>query len=189
MKLTHIAAIAVALLSLPTVAEARSHHRYHRHYPIPQRIMDRQPTHASSCIPDNNGRTACSGISPASYEGRSTERTSDRPKGRVGRFDLALGATIIGGRPSGCPHAYCGCGARLYLGLSDVRLNLAWNWTKYYSGPTPVAVWRHHIAIIEQWTGPNMAILRDYNSGHGLSRIHERSTAGATIIGARYASR
>ena len=96
---------------------------------------------------------------------------------------------IIGGRPAGCPHAYCGCGARLYLGLSDVRLNLAWNWTRYYSGSTPVAVWPHHIAIIEQMTGPHTAILRDFNSGGGLSRIHERSLAGARIVGPKFASR
>jgi hypothetical protein len=96
---------------------------------------------------------------------------------------------VIGSRPSGCPHAYCGCGARLYLGLSDVRLNLAWNWTKYYHGSTPVAVWRHHIAIIERMTGPQTAVLRDYNSGRGLSRIHERSIRGARIVGSvHYAS-
>ncbi len=95
---------------------------------------------------------------------------------------------IIGGRPAGCPRAYCGCGAARYLGISDPRLNLAWNWTKFYHGPTPVAVWRHHIAIIERMTGPHTAILRDYNSGRGLSRIHERSIAGARIIGSRFAA-
>lgn len=90
---------------------------------------------------------------------------------------------IIGGRPAGCPHAYCGCGARKYLGIEDVRLNLASNWPHYYRGLTQVAVWNHHIAIIERITGPGMAILRDYNSGSGLSRIHERSIAGARIVG------
>ena len=33
--------------------------------------------------------------------------------------------TIIGSRPSGCPHSYCGCGLRMYLGLSD--LDLTWH--------------------------------------------------------------
>lgn len=93
------------------------------------------------------------------------------------------GSQIIGGRPAGCPHRYCGCGARKYLGIDDVRLNLAWNWTKYYHGSTPVAVWRHHVAIIERMTGPHTAILRDYNSGRGLSRIHERDIKGARIVG------
>lgn len=90
---------------------------------------------------------------------------------------------IIGGRPSGCPHAYCGCGARLYLGIDDMRLNLASNWPIYYHGSTQVAVWNHHVAIIEQQLGNGMALLRDYNSGGGLSRLHERSIAGARIVG------
>ena len=90
---------------------------------------------------------------------------------------------IIGGRPAGCPHAYCGCGARRYLGIDDIRLNLAANWRHLYKGATQVAVWNHHIAIIEQHLGNGMALLRDYNSGGGLSRIHERSIAGATIVG------
>ena len=97
--------------------------------------------------------------------------------------EASQGETIIGGRPTGCPHAYCGCGARLYLGLTDVRLNLASNWLRYYTGTTLIAVWSHHVAIIERMTGPRTAILRDYNSGHGLSRIHERSLVGARIIG------
>lgn len=97
--------------------------------------------------------------------------------------DAAPTSEIIGGRPAGCPHAYCGCGARKYLGIHDARLNLAWNWTKYYRGSTPVAVWRHHVAIIERITGPHTAILIDFNSGRGLSRRHERSIAGAKIVG------
>lgn len=91
-------------------------------------------------------------------------------------------AEIIGGRPAGCPHAYCGCGLRKYLGISDARLDLAWNWTKYYRGDQPVAVWHHHVALIEQMVGPRLALLRDFNSGGGLSRLHVRSIAGAVII-------
>lgn len=123
----------------------------------------------SQCVSDNEGRQVCGG---------SVQRTS----GLANRS--YEGGTVIGGRPAGCPRAYCGCGAARYLGLNDARLNLAWNWTKFYHGPTPVAVWRHHVAIIERMTGPTTAILRDYNSGRGLSRIHERSIAGARIVGA-----
>lgn len=123
-----------------------------------------------SCVPDNDGHQVCQG---------SISRTVGQRR-VTAAYD---GSTVIGGRPAGCPRQYCGCGAARFLGLSDPRLNLAWNWTKYYHGPTPVAVWRHHIAIIERMTGPNTAILRDYNSGRGLSRIHERSIAGARIVG------
>jgi hypothetical protein len=122
---------------------------------------------SSQCVSTNEGRIVCGG---------SLHRTTSQAR-------VTDGATVIGGRPSGCPRAYCGCAAARFLGLNDPRLNLAWNWTKFYHGPAPVAVWRHHIAIIERMTGPHTAILRDYNSGRGLSRIHERSIAGARIVG------
>lgn len=152
------AAIVVCALALSiTAASAKPRHK----------IARIQPQNLTQCVSDNNGRTTCRG---------SIQRTSESRRSYAD-------ATVIGGRPAGCPRQYCGCGAARYLGLSDKRLNLAWNWTKYYHGPTPVAVWRHHIAIIERMTGPHTAILRDYNSGRGLSRIHERSIAGARIVG------
>lgn len=152
---------AFCIVANPALAHKRHHHTQvysHSNGPV--------------CEFSNEGRTIC-GFMPQIAQIAVSE---------------AIGATIIGGRPSGCPHAYCGCGARLYLGISDTRLNLAWNWTKYYHGSTPVAVWPHHIAIIEKMTGPGMAILRDYNSGGGLARIHERSIAGARIVSGGMAS-
>lgn len=164
----------LAGLTLSTSAEARHRHHHHRSHVVSQ------TGESQTC--DNNGRCATQmgsqGASPVRYSrlgGRMTHATSEG---------------VIGGRPAGCPHAYCGCGARRYLGISDTRLDLAANWPRYYRGATPVAVWNHHIAIIERMTGPRMAILRDYNSGGGLSRVHERSIAGARIVGgAAYASR
>lgn len=86
--------------------------------------------------------------------------------------------------PAGCPsRAFCGCGAAKHLGLSDRRLWLAANWPRYYRGSTPVAVWRGHVAVIDYWTGPNTAMLYDYNSGGHLSRHHVRDLRGARIIG------
>jgi hypothetical protein len=96
--------------------------------------------------------------------------------------------TIIGGRPAGCPVRYCGCGARLYLGINDIRLNLAANWPRYYKGNRMIAVWSHHVALVERMTGPNEALLRDYNSGGGLSRLHIRNISGARIINRGYAA-
>jgi hypothetical protein len=140
-------------------------------YAKPRHHMPRiQAAESTSCVSDNLGRTTCQG---------QISRTSEPHRVAVA-YD---GGTVIGGRPAGCPRAYCGCGAMKYLGLTDKRLWKAWNWTLYYSGPTPVAVWHHHVAIIERMTGPHTAILRDYNSGRGLSRIHERDIRGARIIG------
>lgn len=151
---------ACALALVATTADARPRHK----------IAHAESAVAGQCAQDNNGRIVCGG---------NVQRTTSHPR-VMASYE---GATIIGGRPAGCPRAYCGCGAMAYLGLTDKRLWKAWNWTKFYNGPTPVAVWRHHIAIIERMTGPTTAILRDYNSGRGLSRIHERSIAGARIVG------
>lgn len=156
-----LCAVFVVLICAMTTANAKPRHHKHHH------IARAAVTESMGCLPDNDVRLHC-GVSNQRIQGRS----------KVTSYD-----GVIGGRPAGCPHAYCGCGARLYLGIDDPRLNLAWNWTKYYHGLTPVAVWRHHIAIIERMTGPSTAILRDYNSGSGLSRIHERSIAGARIVG------
>jgi len=93
---------------------------------------------------------------------------------------------VIGGRPHGCPHAYCGCGLARYLGKTDKRLNLAWNWARMFPRAAPGArkavVWRHHVALIEYMTGPNEAMLRDYNGGRGLSYLHVRSIRGAVVV-------
>lgn len=99
----------------------------------------------------------------------------------VASYDVA----VIGGRPSGCPHRYCGCGLRKYLGIEDVRLNLARNWARIFQRTSPrvgaAVVWRSHVALIVG--GSHGAwVLRDYNSGGGLSRIHTRSIAGAVFV-------
>lgn len=94
---------------------------------------------------------------------------------------------IIGGRPSGCPHAYCGCGLARFLGLSDVRLNLAWNWAKLFPHeprPRPglAAVRHHHVMYIEASAGNGQWLIRDYNSGRGLSRLHVRDVRGYVFV-------
>lgn len=93
---------------------------------------------------------------------------------------------VIGGRPQGCPHAYCGCGLRKYLGINDPRLDLAWNWARLFprghAGPGMAAVRHHHVMLIERMTGPMTAIVRDYNGGRHLSYIHERSLRGYVFV-------
>jgi hypothetical protein len=105
---------------------------------------------------------------------------------------------IIGGRPAGCPRAYCGCGLRKWLaarglsGMSDIRLNLADNWRRLFprthARPGAVAVrnrrvrgYGHVVYLIAHVRG-NVWRVRDYNSGRGLSRIHNRSVAGYSFV-------
>lgn len=95
----------------------------------------------------------------------------------VARADANGNAVIvIGGRPPGCPHAYCGCGLRKYLGLSDKRLNLAWNWAVLFprtsARPGAAAVRHHHVMLLVRHVSGSNWVVRDYNSGKGLSRIH-----------------
>ena len=98
--------------------------------------------------------------------------------------------TVIGRRPEGCPHAYCGCGLRKYLGLADVRLNLASNWARLFPRePTPhaglAAVRSGHVMYIEAAAGNGEWLIRDYNSGGGLSRLHVRDLRGYVFVNPR----
>jgi len=45
-------------------------------------------------------------------------------------------AEVIGGRPRGCPHAFCGCGASLHLfGRIIPALNRAAEWFRFPRAP------------------------------------------------------
>ena len=99
---------------------------------------------------------------------------------------------IIGGRPAGCPQAYCGCGLRKHLGLSDKRLNLADNWRRLFARthakPGAVAVRTYHrrgyghVMLLVRHVANSIWVVRDYNSGGGLSRIHTRSVRGYSFV-------
>ena len=97
--------------------------------------------------------------------------------------------SIIGGRPAGCPHEYCGCGLRTYLGLSDKRLNLAWNWARFFPRTSAhagaAAVRRGHVMLLESQVSGSVWIVRDYNSGSGFSRVHERDVRGYIFVDPR----
>jgi hypothetical protein len=140
---------------------------------------------ADACTFTNDGRSVCG--TGASY------RTSATPAvDAVGNRTYAMAETgsIIGSRPAGCPNRYCGCGLRMYLGLSDVRLNLASNWARLLpreSGPRPglAAVRNGHVMYIESAAGNGQWMIRDYNSGGGLSRMHVRDVRGYIFVNPR----
>ena len=189
-----LAAASIAALTVP--AEARHlqvHHKTAGHADFSRLTID---VAASPAYPTVAGipTTVYNGYPSAGRRARSHSAAAYRTRRHTARSSLASheprqadsgaggGNGVIGGRPAGCPRQYCGCGARLYLGISDKRLDLAWNWTRYYRGSTPVAVWPHHIAIIVRMTGPRTAVVRDYNGGRGLSYIHERDISRARIV-------
>src|SRR5690348_13301770 len=60
---------------------------------------------------------------------------------------------IVGARPAGCPHAFCGCEASRYLfGRIVPSLNLAANWIrqfpKAYPAPGMAAARNHHVFVL-----------------------------------------
>jgi hypothetical protein len=111
-------------------------------------------------------------------------------------LDANGNGAVIGGRPAGCPHAYCGCSASLYL-FHKIRadLNLAVNWIRKFPQTSPApgmaAARNHHVFVLISHVGGSNWLVHDGNSGHGLTREHVRSISGYTVVnphGGRYAS-
>ena len=93
---------------------------------------------------------------------------------------------VVGGRPAGCPHAFCGCEASLYkFGRIIPELNLASNWRRFpRTAPAPgmAAVRSGHVMILQQQVDGNIWSAHDGNSGGHLTRDHLVSIAGYTIV-------
>jgi hypothetical protein len=93
---------------------------------------------------------------------------------------------VTGSRPSGCPHAFCGCEASLYrFGHIIPELNLASNWRRFpRAAPAPgmAAVRSGHVMILQQQINGNVWSVHDGNSGGHLTREHSRSIAGYMIV-------
>jgi hypothetical protein len=93
---------------------------------------------------------------------------------------------VVGGRPSGCPRAFCGCGASLHLfGRIIPALNLAANWLRFpRANPAPnmAAVRRHHVFVLERHISGNVWLAFDANGGRHATWLHERSISGYVIV-------
>lgn len=96
-------------------------------------------------------------------------------------------AAVVGDRPSGCPHAFCGCEASRYV-FGEIRpeLNLASNWIRKFprTEPAPgmVAARAHHVMVLMSHVGGNDWMVHDGNSGGGLTREHVESIRGYVIV-------
>jgi hypothetical protein len=94
---------------------------------------------------------------------------------------------IVGGRPAGCPHSFCGCEASRYVfGHIRPELNLASNWSRKFPRSSPAsgmaAVRNHHVMVLVRHVGGNDWLVHDGNSGAGLTRDHVRSISGFAIV-------
>lgn len=113
------------------------------------------------------------------------------PGGAVARsiFGLSVapsGSGVIGGRPVGCPAAFCGCGASLHLfGRIIPALNLAANWLRFpRASPAPkmAAVRQHHVFVLEQHISGDVWLAYDANGGSHKTWLHQRSISGYQIV-------
>jgi hypothetical protein len=93
---------------------------------------------------------------------------------------------VLKGRPSGCPHAFCGCEASLFrFGRIIPHLNLAANWRRFpraVPSPGMAAVRSGHVMILQQHLEGNVWYVHDGNSGGHVTREHAVSIAGYTIV-------
>jgi hypothetical protein len=99
-------------------------------------------------------------------------------------------ATVVGGRPTGCPRAFCGCEASRYVfGEMRPELYLASNWMRKFPRASPasgmVAVRSHHVMVLISHAGGNDWLVHDGNSGGGLTRRHVQSIRGHVIVDPR----
>ena len=102
-------------------------------------------------------------------------------------IDANGNTVVIGGRPAGCPHRYCGCEAsRHVFGKIRPELNLASNWIKYFQRTTPApgmaAARPGHVMVLVQHVDGDNWLVHDGNSGGGLTRRHVRSIRGHVIV-------
>jgi hypothetical protein len=99
---------------------------------------------------------------------------------------------VIGGRPRGCPRAYCGCAASLRVfGRIVPGLNLASSWLRFpRTSPAPgmVAARHGHVFVLESHVEGDTWMAYDGNSGGHATRIHARSLRGYTVVNPRAAS-
>jgi len=189
MNCLSIMAILIASFLLPFISSpADAYNSRHFRQRQAGHEFDRQLTYRgpTECIFTNDGRRVCHGI--VARPELNARPEFDAAGNRA--FAMADTGTVIGARPSGCPHSYCGCGLRKYLGLADERLNLASNWARLLPrtpgpGPGVAAVRNHHVMYIESSAGNGQWMVRDYNSGGGLSRMHVRDVRGYVFVNPR----
>jgi hypothetical protein len=100
--------------------------------------------------------------------------------------DVQMDERIVSSRPSGCPHAFCGCEASLFrFGRIIPQLNLASNWRRFPHGaPAPgmAAIRSGHVMILQSQVAGDIWYVHDGNSGGHVTREHPRSIAGYTIV-------
>jgi hypothetical protein len=166
MSVKHVTILIAALLSVvvAATADAKPRHAYHRQQ--------------NAIVCDERG------CSDRAVQARGVQA-------RVAAVAIdANGGTVVSRRPAGCPHAYCGCEASLYLfGHIRAELNLASNWMRKFPRTSPApgmaAVRNHHVMVLVSHVEGNNWLVHDGNSGGGLTREHVISISGYVVVNPR----
>lgn len=181
MKLL-ISAVAAIALALTPVAASAHHWHHHSHRVYHHRVLHHYRTSGHRYV----AQPRSGGDQPFDFIRPLVELPDHVLGGALSTF-----GQIVGHRPRGCPHAYCGCGTSLYFfGHIVDSLNLAANWLRFphvapQAGVAAVAPSRHHVlAVVRHVSGMNF-LVHDSNSGHGLTRDHVRNLAGYTFVDPR----
>lgn len=131
-------------------------------------------------------RQAPQGLQYCSQDGtyRHSCGQADR---RIQRLARVTGEGVIGRRPPGCPHRYCGCEASLYkFGRIIPELNLAANWIRKFPRTSPApgmaAARSGHVMVLISHVEGSDWLVHDGNSGGGLTRRHVRSIKRYVVV-------
>jgi hypothetical protein len=175
---------AIALIAAPSMAAARpyarhhhvQHYRGHRHY--------RAYGHRYVAEPRSETNQGSGFLSAPSQQWQGVWRNHDR-------LGIDMRGGVVGGRPRGCPHAFCGCGTSLFFfGHIVGALNVAANWLHFphvapQAGVAAVAPSRHHVLAVVSHVSGSLYEVHDSNSGGGLTRNHVRNLSGYTFVNPR----
>lgn len=168
--LSAVAVVCALALSTAAANATPRHHKVHNKHQT-ARLTPPEP---KGCVFTNEGRQICGG---------TIQRTSESPIGPA-RYDRG---GVIGSRPAGCPHRYCGCEASRYVfGRMIPDLYLAANWIRKFPRTSPApgmaAARSGHVFVLISHVSGTDWLVHDGNSGGGKTRVHERSIAGYTIV-------
>jgi hypothetical protein len=174
--------ITISVAFAITPAEARYHHYRHVAHAY---MAD------SGCNLPGPNMMVCEGVSPSPRGLRVVKAMGDFGAAKQKYTPpVQHEAQIVGGRPLGCPHAFCGCEASLYrFGRIVPELNLAWTWAVKFPRISPeeagngdAAVRHGHVAIVLANLGNGNYQLHDGNSGGHLTRVHVRHLSGYVFV-------
>lgn len=198
-----IPATAIIAIAATSVADAKPRHtrstpaqvtcdpRGCSDNPAAQANATRQPAHAQrerARVRRNEASVVCTA------QGCSDNVTARNVPAVGGALPQIVDANgngmVVGGRPSNCPHRFCGCAASLYVfGEIRAELNLAANWVRKFPRAAPasgmVAARSGHVMVLMSHASGDEWLVHDGNSGGGQTREHVRSIRGYAIVNPR----